>query len=138
MSLKFFVNCFICFSKSRIFQYFKKDFLNFVLLFTLTLCYLTFPPPSPYLTSRDREIKRQRHKICPLLSSPPGFCSRQPDLEDVILCFLLLHQAIFSPIAFSSSFFILDLGDIKKVIVFIKYTKQSLPQHRSRAKLMNC
>lgn len=105
MSLKFFVNCFICFSKSRIFQYFKKDFLNFVLLFTLTLCYLTFPPPSPYLTSRDREIKRQRHKICPLLSSPPGFCSRQPDLEDVILCFLLLHQAIFFPHCLFQFFF---------------------------------
>lgn len=57
MSLKFSVNCFICFSKSRIFQYFKKDFLNFVLLFTLTLCYLTFPPSFPIF-----DQQRQRNK----------------------------------------------------------------------------
>ena len=51
-------------------QHFKNGFLNKMQLFVFSL---------PHLTG----IKRQRHKICPLWSLPPGFSIKQLDVEDV-------------------------------------------------------
>lgn len=42
-----------------------------------------FIPSLPHLTGRDRELKGQTHKICPLQCLPPEFSIKQPDLEDV-------------------------------------------------------
>ena len=82
-------------------QNFKNGFLNKMQFFKFSL---------PHLTGRDREIKRQRCKICPLWSLPPGFSIKQPDVEDVTPWCLrketfFLHESCSFPTAFYDSFF---------------------------------
>ena len=105
-------------------QNFKNGFLNKMQFFKFSL---------PHLTGRDREIKRQRCKICPLWSLPPGFSIKQPDVEDVTTVVpqkgnILSARKLFFPHCLLRFFFHLDLGDSKKVMVFTeinepKFTK---------------
>jgi len=79
----------------------------------------------PHLTGRDREIKRQRHKICPLWSLLPGFSIKQPDGEDVTPLHLRKETffsalKLFFPLCLLQFFFHLDPGNSKKVTVFTK------------------
>jgi len=59
-------------------RWFKSDKNMFVFILILLFIFSL-----PHMTGRDREIKRQRHKICPLWSLLPGFSIKQPDVDDV-------------------------------------------------------